>query len=60
MPEPTSPCTKRIIGCGLAKSASISATTRCCALVGEKGSCAKSCCLSWWTGASGKATSCWP
>ncbi len=37
LPAPTSPCSKRCIGCGCARSCSISSSTRCCAPVRPKG-----------------------
>ena len=42
LPEPTSPCTRRIIGTSSAISRSISATTRACAPVGLNGKAARS------------------
>ena len=59
-PEPTSPWTRRIIGCVFSKSASISLTTRAWALVGEKGNWASSCFFSESHDAKGNATSCCP
>ena len=38
LPEPTSPCSSRCIGCGSARSRAISAIARRCAPVGENGS----------------------
>ena len=40
LPAPTSPCSRRCIGCGPARSASISAIARCWAPVSGKGSAA--------------------
>ena len=41
LPEPTSPCTSRIIGRSRARSAAISPHVRCCAPVSRNGSCAR-------------------